>query len=350
MTVFSHPDFDQHEKVAFHHDRASGLTAIIAVHNTRLGPALGGCRIYPYSNDAEALRDVLRLSRGMTYKASLARLPLGGGKSVIIANPHTDKTPELLAAMGDFVESFNGTYITAADSGSGVPEMEAFAKRTRHVVGAGNRDASHGGNRSGDPSPSTVNGVFAGLKAAAGFRLDRDLQGLNVAVQGVGQVGFGLAAQLVESGANVWVSDVYPANVERAVRELGVTAVAPDDIYGLDVDVFAPCAMGGILNETTLPVLKAKVIAGAANNQLGTAAIANELHQRGILYAPDYAINAGGLIDVFYEREGGSADTLNAHVLGIADTLKEIFLRSQEENLPTAVVADRVAMERVNAG
>ncbi|WP_372875356.1 Glu/Leu/Phe/Val dehydrogenase dimerization domain-containing protein [Pseudomonas sp.] len=351
MSVFSHIEFDHHEQVVFGHDQASGLKAIIAIHNRNLGPALGGCRMWPYASDEEALRDVLRLSRGMSYKSALARLPLGGGKAVIIGNPHTGKSEALFQAMGDFVDSLGGRYITAADSGTGVAEMQIMAERTRHVAGAGQREAFGGGMRNGDPSPSTAYGVFIGLQAAVKHRLGRDnLKGLRVAIQGVGQVGFGLAQQLKEAGAELWVTDIVPANVRRAVEQLGATAVAQNDIYGLEVDVFAPCAMGAIINPQTLEALRAPVIAGAANNQLADAGLAEELRRRGCLYAPDYAINAGGIIDVCYERNGGSTAELKAHIEGIGATLAEIFQRAEREGNTTTAVADRMAQERLHAG
>ncbi|MDX1722970.1 MAG: Glu/Leu/Phe/Val dehydrogenase dimerization domain-containing protein [Pseudomonas sp.] len=351
MSVFSHIEFDHHEQVVYGHDQASGLKAIIAIHNRNLGPALGGCRMWPYASDEEALRDVLRLSRGMSYKSALARLPLGGGKAVIIGNPHTGKSAALFQAMGDFVDSLGGRYITAADSGTGVAEMQIMAERTRHVAGAGQREAFGGGMRNGDPSPSTAYGVFIGLQAAVKHRLGRDdLKGLRVAIQGVGQVGFGLAQQLKEAGAELWVTDIVEANVRRAVEQLGATAVAQNDIYGLEVDVFAPCAMGAIINPHTLEALRAPVIAGAANNQLAAAELAEELRRRGCLYAPDYAINAGGIIDVCYERNGGSTAELKAHIEGIGATLTEIFQRAEREGSPTTAVADRMAQERLHAG
>ena len=351
MSVFSHVDFDHHEQVVYGHDKASGLKAIIAIHNSQLGPALGGCRMWPYADDQEALRDVLRLSRGMSYKSALANLPLGGGKAVIIGNPHTGKSEALFQAMGDFVDSLGGRYITAADSGTGVAEMQIMAERTRHVAGAGQREALDGGTRNGDPSPATAYGVFIGLQAAVKHRLGRDdLKGLKVAIQGVGQVGFSLARHLKEAGAELWVTDIQETNVRRAVEQLGAKAVGQHDIYGLDVDVFAPCAMGAIINPHTLEALRAPVIAGAANNQLADAQLAEELKRRGCLYAPDYAINAGGIIDVCYERTGGTAAQLKAHVEGIGGTLKQIFERAEAQGQTTSAVADSLARERLQAG
>lgn len=347
MSVFSHIDFDHHEQVVYGHDKASGLKAIIAIHNSNLGPALGGCRMWPYANDDEALRDVLRLSRGMTYKSALANLPLGGGKAVIIGDPHTGKSAALFQAMGDFVDSLGGRYITAADSGTGVAEMQIMAERTRHVSGAELREAFAGGTRNGDPSPSTAYGVFIGIQTAVKHRLGRDdLRGLKVAIQGVGQVGFDLARQLKAAGAELWVTDIVPANVRRAVEQLGATAVTQQEIFGLDVDVFAPCAMGGIINQQTLEALRAPIIAGAANNQLADASLAETLRRNECLYAPDYAINAGGIIDVCYERTGGSAAQLKAHIEGIGTTLEQIFQRADAASKTTVEIADQLAEER----
>jgi len=346
MSVFSHCEFDQHEKVVFGHDQASGLKAIIAIHDTTLGPALGGCRMWSYASDEEALRDVLRLSRGMTYKSALARLPLGGGKAVIIGDPHRGKSAALFEAMGELIDSLGGRYISAADSGTGVAEMQLMARSTRHVAGAEAREGF-----SGDPSPSTAYGVFVGLKAAVRQRLGRDdLKGLKVAIQGVGQVGLGLARHLHEAGAELWVTDIVDANVQRAVSELGAQAVRQQDIYGLDVDVFAPCALGAIVNPNTLEALRAPVIAGAANNQLATPELAEELRQRGCLYAPDYAINAGGIIDVAFQRSDASPAELKAHLDGIGATLAEIFVRAEAEGATTTSIADRLARERLQAG
>ena len=351
MSVFTHVDFDQHEQVVYGHDKASGLKAIIAIHDSTLGPALGGCRMWNYASDEEALRDVLRLSRGMTYKSALARLPLGGGKAVIIGDPHKGKSEALFQAMGDFVDSLGGRYVTAADSGTGVAEMRIMAERTRHVAGAGQREAFGGGSRDGDPSPSTAYGVFIGIQAAVAHRLGRqDLSGVRVAIQGVGQVGFGLAKLLKEAGAQLWVTDIVEANVQRAVSQLGATAVGQHEIYRLDVDVFAPCALGAIINLQTLEALRAPIIAGAANNQLADASLAELLRRRECLYAPDYAINAGGIIDVCYERTGGSAAELKAHIEGICPTLTEIFQRAEREGETTTSIADRMALERLRDG
>ena len=346
MAVFSLSDFADHEQVVFVSDDKSGLKAIIAVHNSNLGPALGGCRMWPYATEEEAVRDVLRLSRGMTYKSAMANLKLGGGKSVIIGNPRTHKTPELLAAFARALEQLNGRYIAAEDSGTSVADMKYMTQFTRHVAGIHDKP-SDAGTRSGDPSPATAYGTFIGIKAAVKERLGRDsLDGMRVAVQGVGNVGFDLARQLKEAGAQLWVTDIHREALVQAGRELGATVVAPDEIFGLDVDVFAPCALGAILNDSTIPQLKAKIVAGAANNQLAEARHGLELMKRGILYAPDYVINAGGIIDVYHERIGFDRSALLKHIEGIHDNLMEVFERARKEERPTGEVADAIAEER----
>lgn len=342
MSVFSHPAFDGHEHVAFYHDAKSGLKAIIAIHNTNLGPALGGCRMWPYASDEEALRDVLRLSRGMTYKSAISNLKLGGGKAVIIGNHRTQKTDALLHAMGDFIESLGGRYITAEDSGTSVADMMKIGERTQFAGGV-----VAGSEHGGDPSPTTAYGVFVGLKAAAQYRLGKSsLQGLKVAIQGVGNVGYRLAKQLHEEGAELVVSDIFAENTERAARELGARVVEGDAIFDQDVDVFAPCALGAIINDDTIDRLKASVVAGAANNQLAEELHGEKLRAREILYAPDYVINAGGIIDVYYQRTGGSAAQLKAHVEGIGETLNLIFDRAAQTKQPTGIVANKIAEER----
>ena len=346
MAVFSLSDFADHEQVVFVSDDKSGLKAIIAVHNSNLGPALGGCRMWPYASEEEAVRDVLRLSRGMTYKSAMANLKLGGGKSVIIGNPRTHKTPELLAAFARALEQLNGRYIAAEDSGTSVADMKYMTQFTQHVAGIHDKP-SDAGTRSGDPSPATAYGSFIGIKAAVKERLGRDsLDGLRVAVQGVGNVGFDLARQLKEAGAQLWVTDIHREALVQAGKELGATVVAPDEIFGLDVDVFAPCALGAILNDTTIPQLKARIVAGAANNQLAEARHGVELMKRGILYAPDYVVNAGGIIDVYHERIGFDRAALLKHIEGIHDNLMEVFERARAEERPTGEVADAIAEER----
>ena len=353
MSVFTAKDYADHEQVVFCRDPETGLKAIIAVHNRNLGPALGGCRMWPYANENEAISDVLRLSRGMTYKSALAGLALGGGKSVIIGNPRTDKTDALLKAMGRFVDSLGGRYIAAEDSGTSVADMKVMMTQTKHVSGIQDKEGGLGGKsgehgaRSGDPSPATAYGTFCGIKSAVKFAMGRkDLEGVKVAIQGVGNVGFDLARRLKEAGAQLWVTDIYGEAVKRAVDELGATAVTGDAIFGLDVDVFAPCALGAILNDQTIPQLKARIVAGAANNQLFEPRHGVELMRRGILYAPDYAINAGGIIDVFHERQGYNPERVRKHIEGIGETLATIFERARHEEKTTAEVADALAEER----
>lgn len=347
VTDVSHyTDFDHHEAVYHCADPASGLRAYIAIHNTSRGPALGGCRMWPYASEDEAITDVLRLSRGMTYKSALADLPLGGGKAVIIGDRHRDKTPELLRAMGDFIESVGGRYITAEDSGTSVADMAVMAERTGYVSGV-DLSADHGG----DPSPSTAYGTYVALSTAVRHRLGRaDLDGLRVAIQGVGSVGYHLARHLADAGAQLFVSDIYADSVHRAVDDFAATAVAPDDIYDLDVDVFSPCAMGSILNDDTIARLRATVVAGAANNQLAQSRHGAALHQRGILYAPDYVANAAGIIDIAYQYQGLGREAMLAHIDRIGVTLEEIFQRSDTGALPTHEVADRLARERFSQG
>ncbi|MCB1899560.1 Glu/Leu/Phe/Val dehydrogenase dimerization domain-containing protein [Cognatazoarcus halotolerans] len=346
MSVFSLSDFADHEQVVFCSDDKSGLKAIIAVHNSNLGPALGGCRMWPYASEEEAIRDVLRLSRGMTYKSAMANLKLGGGKSVVIGNPRTQKTPQLLEALARAVDNLKGRYIAAEDSGTSVADMKYMAEFTPYVSGVKDK-ATKDGKRSGDPSPATAYGTFVGIRAAVKEKLGRDsLDGLRVAVQGIGNVGFDLARQLKAAGASLWVSDIHQEQLDRAQQELGATVVGSEAIFGLDVDVFAPCAMGAILNDKTIPQIKAQVIAGAANNQLAEPRHGTALMDRGILYAPDYVINAGGIIDVYHERTGFKHEEVTRHVEQIYDNLMEIFERARVEGRPTGEVADVIAEER----
>lgn len=348
MTIFNHPEFDQHQQIVFCNDSETGLKAIIAIHNTHRGPALGGCRMWNYANDEEALTDVLRLSKGMTYKSALANLALGGGKSVIIGDPRKHKSEELLAAMGRFLEHTGHQYIAAEDSGTSVPDLKIMGQYTANVAGVTEHPGIDGHPSNGDPSPATAYGTFIGLKAAVKHRLNiTDLKGLKVAIQGVGNVGYRLAEYLHKEGVELFVSDINPEQVKKAVNELGVKAVPLDQILLQEVDVVAPCALGASLNDETIPQIKAKVIAGAANNQLARPHHDHELHKRGILYAPDYAINAGGIIDISYERSGYDAEKAKAHIEGIGDTLSEIFNRSVQEDRPTGEIADELAQERI---
>ncbi len=341
--VFDAPSFAGHEEVLFAHDAASGLKAIIAIHDTRLGPAIGGCRMWPYDNPAAALTDVLRLSRAMSYKQAIAEIPHGGGKSVIIGNPRSDKTPALMRAFGRMVERAGGRYLVAEDVGTTVEDMSLVREETAHVLGT--PEATGG---SGDPSPVTAYGVFMGLRAAVKYQLARDsLEGVIIAVQGLGHVGQALCDLLHEAGATLVVADIDADRVLDAARRCAATATAPDAIYSADADVFAPCALGGTLNGSTIPRLKAKVIAGAANNQLATDEDADALAARGILYAPDYVINAGGIINVSCERQGYDRDRAMGETAKIYDTAMAIFNRAAEEKRSTAAVADAMAEERL---
>jgi leucine dehydrogenase len=347
MKLFTHHEFDHHEQVVFCHDQASGLRAIIAIHNTHRGPALGGCRMYPYASEEAALNDVLRLSKGMTYKSAIANLPLGGGKSVILGNPGSDKTPTLMRAMGEAVERLGGRYIVAEDSGTSVADMLLMGEMTKHVSGIAEKCDAAGNCRSGDPSPMTARGTFVGIQAAVKHRLGRaDLDGVRVAIQGIGNVGHHLAKQLHDAGAKIWIADINHAAVTQMVEELGVTAVANEAIYDQDVDVFAPCALGAIINDQTIPRLRATIVAGAANNQLAEKRHGAALAAKGILYAPDYVINAGGVIDVCYERDNIQQVQIIQQVDAIGETLHEIFKRADAQHKPTYELADQLAEER----
>ncbi|NMT64821.1 Glu/Leu/Phe/Val family dehydrogenase [Marinobacter orientalis] len=347
MTVFAHPEFDHHQHLTFCCDPETGLRAIIAVHNTSRGPALGGCRMFPYASDEEALRDVLRLSRGMTYKSALANLNLGGGKSVIIGDPREHKTEALLESMGRFLEQLGGLYIAAEDSGTSVADLKIMSRQTSNVAGIKERPGFDGKPSSGDPSPATAWGTFVGLQAAVKHRLGRsDLEGLTVAVQGIGNVGYRLARHLTEAGAKLWVYDIHQDQMDRAVAELGAKPATAEEILYLPVDVVAPCAMGAVLNDQSITKLQAPIVAGAANNQLASPAHDRLLWKHGVLYAPDFVINAGGIIDVYYERTGADPATVKQHVDTIGLTLQEIFQRSDRDGLPTGQIADQLAEER----
>jgi leucine dehydrogenase len=349
MGVFEMPEFDRHEAVLFHHDAATGLRAIVALHSTVLGPAAGGCRMWAYPSSSEAVTDVLRLSRGMSYKNAMAELAFGGGKAVIIADPRRAKAPpELFEAFGRFVNSLAGRYITAEDVGTTTADMESVARQTRYVSGLPRHSAGVGG----DPGPKTALGVYLGIKAAAKFRLGRtELQDLQVAVQGVGGVGYHLCRLLAAEGARLWVADVRPAATERVADEYGATPIAAAEVLHQAVDVFAPCALGAILNAQSIPHLQAKVVAGAANNQLALDRDGLALHASGILYAPDYVINAGGIINVFHEYHGASNEAqVQAAIAAIPARLTDIFERSRRENRPTNAVADELARKRLEVG
>lgn len=320
----------------FRHDRSSGLRAIIAIHNTRLGPALGGCRFISYSSDDDAIEDVIRLARGMSYKAAIANVPQGGGKAVILKPLEPYDRQDLFQAFGSFIEDLGGRYITAVDSGSLITDMDEVAAITPYVSGT-SRDGH-------DPSPVTALGVYAGICAAVRHQLQKDsVKGLRIAIQGVGNVGYALAALLHKDGARLLVSDADPRRVQRCVSEFGATAVATDEIYSVDCDLFAPCGLGGTLNATTIPQLRCSIVAGAANNQLSDDSQGEVLHKKGILYAPDYVINAGGLIQVSlgYLKKPGSE--IRQRTLALGDTLTDLFQRSRTDDMPPEQIANRVA-------
>ncbi len=346
MPVFSHAENYDHEQVVFCRNDAAGLNAIIAIHDTTLGPALGGCRFYPYPSEADALRDVLRLSRGMTYKAACAGLNLGGGKAVIIGNPRTDKTEALLRAFGQFVGSLGGRYITAEDSGTAVADMDFINMETNHVCGV----SKYAGG-SGDPSPVTAWGVFHGIRAACEEVFGSpDLKGRTVAVQGVGNVGVNLCRYLHEAGCSTIITDVDSERLDRCATKYGSKVVGLDEIYSQTADVFAPCALGGVLNDKTIPQLKVPIVAGGSNNQLDNMARHGAmLKDRSVLYAPDYVINAGGLINVYAEIMGAPREKALRDAENIFNTLKEIFVLSREREVTTAAASNLVADNRLKS-
>jgi leucine dehydrogenase len=345
MDLFGHLKAYDYGEIHFKYDKGTGLKAIVAVHDSRLGPALGGCRFLAYDTDEEAVIDALRLARGMTYKAALAGLAHGGGKSVLIRpKQHFDRVA-LFRAFGRFVDDLGGHYITAEDSGTGLEDMEVIRQVTKHVTGV---DVSHGG--SGDPSPFTALGVRRGIEACVKFKMKKDsLEGVHVAVQGVGHVGYHLCKELHAAGAKLSVADVDPLKAERAQREFKASVVALDKIFEIDCDVIAPCALGSALNDTTIPRIRAKIVAGAANNQLAEPRHGDDLHARGILYAPDYAINAGGLVNVAQEVLGYDAQKAREKTLKIFDTIWEIADRSAKNAAPTYRICDMLVEEKLAA-
>jgi len=334
-----------HEQVAFFQCEDTGLRAIVAIHNTTLGPALGGLRMWPYQNEEEALRDVLRLSRGMTYKAAVSGLNLGGGKAVLIGNPETDKSEPLFRSLGRFIGSLGGRYITAEDVGTSVEDMDYIYQETDRVVGV---HRVHGG--SGDPSPFTAYGTLQGIKACLNRKFDDDDPGKrSFSIQGCGHVGYYLTKYLREAGAKVFVCDINDSRTERAVDEFGAEAVPMEQIYDVDADVFAPCALGGVINEDTVPRLKCQIVAGSANNQLESEEWGTALEERGILYAPDYAINAGGLMNVAIELQGYDRDRAYRTVSTIYNIIGNIFSIADRDGIPSWQAADRLALERIEA-
>lgn len=347
MNVFDSPSFDRHENVVFAHDPASGLRAIIAVHSLALGPAAGGCRMWPYATTGEALEDVLRLSKGMSFKNAMAELPFGGGKAVMIGDPQKDKNEALFEAFGARVQALGGQYITAEDVGTTVRDMEIVARKTTHVSGL-KRSAGRFG---GDPSPKTALGVYLGIVEAVKHRLNReDVSGLTVAVQGVGGVGYHLCQLLARAGADLIVADVKPQATDRVVSEFGATAVAAHEILSVAADVLAPCALGAIFDSDSVAKLRAPIVAGGANNQLRREAEGQRLLERGVLYAPDYVINAGGIISVAHEHFslGGEREVDDA-IGRIPQRLGEIFRRSKQEGVPTNLIANALAEEKIQS-
>ncbi len=342
MAVFNLRAYDDHEQVVFCRDPKSGLSAIICVHSTALGPAVGGCRMWEYNSDEGALIDALRLSRGMSYKNALAGLKMGGGKSVIIGNSKTMKSEALFEAFGEFINNLNGQYFTAEDVGITPNDMAIVNRKTEYVLGLE--------GKSGDPSPVTAYGVYQGMKAAVKHRLQRDsLDGVKVAVQGLGHVGYYLCEHLRAEGAELFVTDINKESIDRVVDNLGATAIDKDEIYSQEVDVYAPCALGATINDTTIPQLKCSIVAGAANNQLAEDRHGEILKNKNILYTPDYVINAGGIINVSFEQNGGQYNKQAAldKVSEIYGTLLEIFKVAENTQKTTNVVADELARKRI---
>ncbi|HEX9995344.1 MAG TPA: Glu/Leu/Phe/Val dehydrogenase [Acidimicrobiales bacterium] len=334
-----------YEQVVFCHDPASGLRAIVAIHSTVLGPALGGTRFWPFASEHEALVDVLRLAKGMTYKAAVSGLDLGGGKAVIIGDPRRLRSEALLRAYGRFVDGLSGRYITAEDVGTTKDDMDLVSLETRHVTGV---SVSLGG--SGDPSPATAWGVLWAMRAVAEHRWGTTaLDGLRVAVSGVGKVGLDLVHHLVDEGAKVTVADVNPDAVENAVGRYGATAVDPDQLHTTECDIYAPCALGAVLNERTIPELRCGAVCGSANNQLATPEDGERLAEAGILYAPDYVVNAGGLMNVAEELRGYDQQRAYERIRGIEGNIRRVLATAEAEGITPADAADRVAEARIEA-
>ncbi|MCD5323496.1 MULTISPECIES: Leu/Phe/Val dehydrogenase [Pontibacillus] len=343
MEIFKYMKEYDYEQLLFCQDEASGLKAIIAIHDTTLGPALGGTRMWTYASEEEAIEDALRLAKGMTYKNAAAGLGLGGGKTVIIGDPKTEKNEEMFRAFGRYIQGLNGRYITAEDVGTTVYDMDTIHEETDYVTGISPAFGS-----SGDPSPVTAYGVYRGMQAAAMEAFGSpSLEGKVIAVQGVGNVSYKLCKHLHEEGAQLIVTDINKESVARAVEDFGAKAVEPDEIYGVDCDIYAPCALGATINDDTIPQLKAKVIAGAANNQLKEARHGDQIHEMGIVYAPDYVINAGGVINVADELYGYNQERALKKVKGLYDNVMEVFNIARRDNIPTYKAADRMAEERI---
>ncbi|NMP21139.1 Glu/Leu/Phe/Val dehydrogenase [Sulfobacillus harzensis] len=343
MNIFDEMEKYGHEELVFWYDKTTGLKAIVGIHDTTLGPALGGCRMWPYQKEDDAITDVLRLSRGMTYKNAAMGLDLGGGKSVIWADSRTDKNEALLRAFGRLIESLGGRYITAEDVGISADDMAVVARETRFVGGLK--------ETSGDPSPATALGVLEGMKAACQMVYgSTSLQGKRVALQGLGHVGMLLAGMLRDEGAQLTVTDIHPEETRAKAESLGAAWVEPEEIYGVEADIFAPCALGAILNDDTIPQLKVRIVAGSANNQLKEPRHGLELMRRNIVYVPDYVINGGGVVNVADEFQPGGyhADRAYARVRQIGRQVGEILDRAQEEKIPSQDAADRLAETRIH--
>lgn len=343
MKIFEYMEKYDYEQVVFCQDKTSGLKAVICIHDTTLGPALGGTRMWNYASEEDAILDALRLARGMTYKNAAAGLNLGGGKTVIIGDSKTQKSEELFRAFGRYVQSLNGRYITAEDVGTNVQDMDWVHLETSFVTGV---SSSYGS--SGDPSPMTARGVWRGMKAASKEVFGTEsLQGKKIAIQGLGHVGYYLAKHLHDEGAELIVTDINEDAIKRVVAETGAKAVAPDEIAGVQCDIFAPCALGAVVNDQTIPLLKCQIIAGAANNVLKEERHGDRLHELGILYAPDYVINAGGVINVADELEGYNYERALKKVEMIYDNVAKVIEIAKRDKIATYVAADRMAEERI---
>lgn len=348
MAIFGQNDFDNHEVVHAFYNEDVNLKGFIVVHSTRLGPALGGCRYWRFDHEDDALSEALRLSRGVSYKNAIAGIPYGGGMAVVMAEPGVEKTPEMFEQLGRVIDLMNGSYITAEDVGTNIDDMRCVARTTGYVNGIPRTSGYVGG----DQSPRTAQSVVVGMKAAVKIAMDRDdLEGVSVAVQGVGNVGYQLCKQLHEQGAKLTVCDIVDEKVSRVVDEFGATAVAEDDILGVEADILAPCALGGLLTAATIPWLSVKIVAGAANNQLATDPDGERIHASGVLYAPDFVINAGGAISVSAEREDGADSAeVDKRIEAVGERISDIFARSIAEDKSTHSVASEMAREIIRAG
>ncbi|MEI2721067.1 MAG: Glu/Leu/Phe/Val dehydrogenase [Gemmatimonadales bacterium] len=342
MDTFASMQTMGHEQVVFSHEPSCGYFGIIAIHDTTLGPALGGTRVWQYESTDAALHDALRLARGMTYKSAVAGLNLGGGKAVIVADPKRADRESLFRAHGRFVESLGGRYITAEDVGTSPTDMEFIKRETKHVAGLL--------NLSGDPSPVTGYGVYVGMKASAKAKWGKDsLAGKTIAVQGCGKVAYYLMSHLKQEGARLIVSDIDDQKVQRVVDELGATAVSADAIFDAKADIFAPCALGAILNDDTIGRLKVEIVAGGANNQLAEERHGKMIEEKGILYAPDYVINGGGVINVYGELQGWTMERAKRKAQEIYDTMTRVYTIAARDGIPSYQAADRLAEERISS-